>query len=218
MGFLRKIGRKVDKGIRKVFGKNGWLKAAATVAALYFVGPAAISKGIGKAGTALKTGVDFVATAGTGNTNAFTSMTDTVSNFMSTAKTAFTGGDILSPSSGGTSNFPLKDFANSFKFFGGQTSIVDGKTVTAPKTFLPYGQKLQDMGANLAMQGVSGAIVGAATGDDDEFVGSTKGVQSVPMQEAPSYMSQLDNFMTNSPTQLPTISMANMPPVYAKAS
>ena len=36
MGWLRKIGRKIDKGIRKVFGKNGWLKAAATVAALTF--------------------------------------------------------------------------------------------------------------------------------------------------------------------------------------
>lgn len=215
MGFLRKVGRKIDKGIRKVFGKNGWLKAAATVAALYFVGPAAISKGIGKAGTALKKGVDFVATAGTGNPNSFTSMTDTVSNFMSGGRQFFAdaAGTATAPS-----NFPLKDFANSFKFFGGQTSVVDGKTVTAPKTFLPYGQKLQDMGANLAMQGVSGAIVGAATGDDDEFVGSTKGVQSVPMQEAPSYMSQLDNFITNSPTQLPTISMANMPPVYAKAS
>jgi len=208
MGFLRKIGRKIDRGIRKVFGKNGWLKAAATVAALYFVGPAAISQGIGKAGTAIKKGVDFVATAGTGNPNAFTSMTDSVSNFMSTARTAFTGGDILSPSSGASSNFPLKDFANSFKFFGTEEN----------PTFLPYGQKLQDTGADLAMQGISGAIVGAATGGEEETVGSTKGVQSAPTQEAPSYMAQLDNFIQTSPTQLPTISLANIPPVYAKLS
>lgn len=216
MGKLRKIGRKIDKGIRKVFGKNGWLKAAATVAALYFVGPAAISKGIGKVGTALKTGAEATAKVVTGgDAKAFTSMTDSVSNFMSGGRQFFAdaAGTAAAPS-----NFPLKDFANSFKFFGGQTSVVDGKTVTAPKTFLPYGQELQDMGANLAMQGVSGAIVGAATGDDDEFVGSTKGVQSVPMQEAPSYVSQLDNFITRSPTQLPTISIANIPPVYAKAS
>ena len=209
MGFLRKIGRKIDRGIRKVFGKNGWLKAAATVAALYFVGPQAISEGIGKVGTALKKGVDFVATAGTGNPNAFTSMTDSVSNFMSTARKAFEGGDILFPSSGAApSNFPLKDFANSFKFFGTKEN----------PTFLPYGQKLQDMGADLAMQGVSGAIVGAATGGEEETVGSTKGVQSAPMQEAPSYMAQLDNFIKTSPTQLPTISLANIPPVYAKLS
>ena len=39
MGWLRKIGRKIDKGIRKTFGKNGWLKAAATVAALTFAAP-----------------------------------------------------------------------------------------------------------------------------------------------------------------------------------
>jgi len=216
MGFLRKIGRKIDKGIRKVFGKNGWLKAAATVAALYFVGPAAISQGIGKVGTALKTGAEATAKAVTGgDATSFTSMTNTVSDFMSGGRELFakTAGSTAAPS-----NFPLKDFANSFKFFGGQSSTVDGKTVTAPKTFLPYGQKLQDMGANLAMQGVSGAIVGAATGDDDEFVGSTKGVQSAPMQEAPSYMAELNNFMTNSPTQLPTISMANMPAIYAKAS
>jgi len=38
MGKLRQIGRKIDKGIRKIFGKNGWLKAAATVAALTFGG------------------------------------------------------------------------------------------------------------------------------------------------------------------------------------
>ena len=208
MGFLRKI----DRGIRKVFGKNGWLKAAATVAALYFVGPAAISKGIGKAGTALKKGVDFVATAGTGNPNAFTSMTDTVSNFMSEGRQFFAdaAGTAAAPS-----NFPLKDFANSFKFFGGGT---DKQGNPLPKTFLPYGQDLQDMGADLVKQGAASLIVSQATGGDDEFVGSTKGVQSGPMQEAPSYMSQLDNFITNSPTQLPTISIANIPPVYAKAS
>jgi len=39
MGKLRKIGRQIDRGIRKVFGKNGWLKAAATVAAIYFAAP-----------------------------------------------------------------------------------------------------------------------------------------------------------------------------------
>ena len=39
MGKLRKIGRKIDRGIRKVFGKDGWLKAAATVAAIYFAAP-----------------------------------------------------------------------------------------------------------------------------------------------------------------------------------
>ncbi len=213
MGFLRKIGRKIDRGIRKVFGKNGWLKAAATVAALYFVGPAAISQGIGKVGTALKTGAEATAKVVTGgDAKAFTSMTDTVSNFMSGGRDFFakTAGSAAAPS-----NFPLKDFANSFKFFGGGT---DKQGNPLPKTFLPYGQKLQDMGANLAMQGVSGAIVGAATGDDDEFVGSTKGVQSAPMQEAPSYMAELNNFMTNSPAQLPTISMANMPAIYAKAS
>ena len=208
MGFLRKIGRKIDRGIRKVFGKNGWLKAAATDAALYFVGPQAISKSIGRVGTAVKEGANFVATAGTGNPNAFTSMTDSVSNFMSTARTAFTGGDILFPSSGGASNFPLKDFANSFKFFGTKQN----------PTFLPYGQELQDMGADLAKQGAASVIVSQATGGDDEFVGSTKGVQSVPMQEAPSYMNQLDNFIQTSPTQLPTISLANIPPVYAKLS
>lgn len=216
MGFLRKVGRKIDRGIRKVFGKNGWLKAAATVAALYFIGPAAISQGIGKVGTALKTGAEGAAKFVTGgDATGFTSMTDTVSTFMSEGRQFFadSAGTAAAPS-----NFPLKDFANSLKFFGGQTSVVDGKTVTAPKTFLPYGQKLQDMGADLAMQGVSGAIVGAATGGEEETVGSTKGVQSAPMQEAPSYMAQLDNFIKTSPTQLPTISLANIPPVYAKLS
>ena len=74
------------------------------------------------------------------------------------------------------------------------------------------------MGADLAKQGAASVIVAQATGGDDEFVGSTKGVQSVPMQEAPSYMNQLDNFIQTSPTQLPTISLANIPPVYAKLS
>lgn len=206
MGFLRKVGRKIDRGIRKVFGKNGWLKAAATVAALYFIGPAAISQGIGKVGTALKTGAEGAAKFVTGgDATGFTSMTDTVSTFMSEGRQFFadSAGTAAAPS-----NFPLKDFANSLKFFGTEEN----------PTFLPYGQKLQDMGADLAMQGVSGAIVGAATGGEEETVGSTKGVQSTPMQEAPSYMAQLDNFIQASPTQLPTISLANIPPVYAKLS
>ena len=205
MGFLRKIGRKIDRGIRKVFGKNGWLKAAATVAALYFVGPQAISKAIGRVGTAVKEGANFVATAGTKNSNTFTTMTDAVSKFMSEGRQFFAdaAGTAAAPS-----NFPLKDFANSFKFFGTKQN----------PTFLPYGQDLQDMGADLAKQGAASVIVAQATGGDDEFVGSTKGVQSIPMQESPSYMNQLDNFIQTSPTQLPTISLANIPPVYAKLS
>jgi hypothetical protein len=211
MGFLRKIGRKIDRGIRKVFGKNGWLKAAATVAALYFVGPQAISKAIGRVGTAVKEGANFVATAGTNTPNTFTTMTDAVSKFMSEGRQFFAdaAGTAAAPS-----NFPLKDFANS-KFFGGGT---DKQGNPLPKTFLPYGQELQDMGADLAKQGAASLIVAQATGGEDEFVGSTKGVQSVPMQESPSYMNQLDNFIQTSPTQLPTISLANIPPVYAKLS
>ena len=132
-------------------------------------------------------------------------MTDAVSKFMSEGRQFFAdaAGTAAAPS-----NFPLKDFANSFKFFGTKQN----------PTFLPYGQELQDMGADLAKQGAASVIVSQATGGDDEFVGSTKGVQSVPMQEAPSYMNQLDNFIQTSPTQLPTISLANIPPVYAKLS
>jgi len=213
MGKLRKIGRKIDKGIRKVFGKNGWLKAAATVAALYFVGPAAISEGIGKAGTALKKGATTAGEVVTGgNPNAFTSMTDTVSDFMSGSRQFFAD---AAGTAGASSNFPLKDFADSLKFFGGG---VDKDENPLPKTFLPYGQKLQDMGADLAMQGLAGAVGAAAKGGEEETVGSTKGVQPTPMQEAPPYMAQLDNFIKTSPTQLPTISLANIPPVYAKLS
>jgi hypothetical protein len=90
VGFLRKFGRKIDRGIRKVFGKNGWLKAAATVAALYFIGPAAISQGIGKVGTALKTGAEATAKFVTGgDATGFTSMTDSVSTFMSDGRHIF---------------------------------------------------------------------------------------------------------------------------------
>jgi len=49
MGWLKKIGRKIDRGIRKVFGDNGWLKAAATAVGLYFAAPyiGQFFKGIG---------------------------------------------------------------------------------------------------------------------------------------------------------------------------
>ena len=38
MGWLRKKGRQLDKRIRKIFGKNGWLKVAALVGGGYMFG------------------------------------------------------------------------------------------------------------------------------------------------------------------------------------
>lgn len=206
MGFLRKIGRKIDRGIRKVFGKNGWLKAAATVAALYFVGPAAISKGIGKAGTAIKKGVDFVATAGTGKPNAFTSITDSVSTFMSDGRRFF-------ERAAGT---PVQSSMVKDGVKLSQSPLMDTLSKITPQFAKDGASKAYNLGVDVIDSAVKGQLLTMATGSDDyETFGSTKGVQDVPsLETSASFGQAVEAFAVSQPQSLPTISLGE--PTYAR--
>ena len=73
MGWLRKKGRQLDKRIRKIFGKNAWLKVAALIGGGYMFGTGynipgqtaggAIKSFLGDLGTKIK---DFFWETGTG--------------------------------------------------------------------------------------------------------------------------------------------------------
>ena len=171
MGKLRKIGRKIDRGIRKVFGKDGWLKAAATVAAIYFAAPV----------------------FGSGTMSFKPAVTPTVT--VSPVPAAHTRGrpdnllDKISPT--------IEDKT--------KKNIFKSMTESASDFF---GNMLGDA----FKVGVYGQLVG-----DDEFIGSSKGVQQIAADE-PSLIGELQNFMSSNPQAMPTNAVPTVQPVFATAN
>ena len=187
MGKLRKIGRKIDRGIRKVFGKNGWLKAAATVAALYFLGPAGASTAGSTAGSTAAT---------TASTAASTAATTASTAASTTASVASQFRDITGS---------VSQFMDKLKFFGTEEN----------PTFLPYGQEIQALGTQLAYDVTKTAIVSEALGSgSDDTVGSTKGVQTIDANEPGISAEAVQAYAVMQPQALPTISLSD--PTYAK--
>jgi hypothetical protein len=207
VGFLRKFGRKIDRGIRKVFGKNGWLKAAATVAALYFIGPAAISQGIGKVGTALKTGAEATAKFVTGgDATGFTSMTDSVSTFMSDGRHIF-------ERAAGT---PVQSSMVKDGVKLSQSPLMDTLSKITPQFAKDGASKAYNLGVDVIDSAVKGQLLTMATGSDDyETFGSTKGVQDAPsLETSASFGEAVEAFAVSQPQSLPTISLGE--PTYAR--
>ena len=183
MGWLRKIGRKIDKGIRKVFGKNGWLKAAATVAALTFAAPIfgtgtmSFSKagaGVGAIPTVTVNPVPAAHTRGRPPATAWTSFTDATKEY--------------------------------FRKKGTQIKEL-------PQTIVEQGQTLVGETADKA---VKAEIIERAMGDE-QFEGSTKGVQEVASSETALVQDAL-TYSFNNPQDMPSLSVTLADPVFAKWS
>ena len=187
MGKLRKIGRKIDRGIRKVFGKDGWLKAAATVAAIYFAAPV-----FGSGAMSFKPAATAPATPGVVTTSIGTRSPRIASNTpMITATDVEKATSMLSPN----------------------------KVAKAPKLRKAFKSMTEsasdffgDMLGNAFKVGVYGQLVG-----DDEFIGSTKGVQQIAADE-PSLIGELQNFMSSNPQAMPTNAVPTVQPVFATAN
>jgi hypothetical protein len=228
MGKLRQIGRKIDKGIRKVFGKDGWLKAAATVAALWFAAPM-IGKAIGQVGkTAVTTGKEIVK--------------DVATDSVIRTATAPEGGEAVTPETIKAAAYAsVVDSVAALANRSGDPETLEAPVAPeapeAPEDYTSIGDsvKMFFMGdpddkknnpgllANtydFATDTVSGAIKGSITkaamgGDTDDF-GRTKGVQQISPSEQSAIQSGIENYSMNYPNNLPTITVPQVQPVFAR--
>lgn len=231
MGWLRKIGRKIDRGVRKVFGKNGWFKAAATVAALAFVAPifgtgtmsfspagagvgAGVGSGVGSAGTKTNplstitssrprigsnkpmfTGAEIEAAgmSATPSTNIWTSMTDSVGNFFR------------------KKGKQIKELPQTA--WEQVVGTTDASGETKKPSIFAKGQALVGETADKA---VKAEIIERAMGEE-QFEGSTKGVQEIASSETALVQDAL-TYSFNNPQDMPSLSVTLADPVFAKWS
>ena len=218
MGWLRKIGRKIDRGVRKVFGKNGWFKAAATVAALAFVAPifgtgtmsfsqagAGVGAGVGSsaipevAGDKLigKEAVLFetqkAASMVKPTNNIWTSMTDSVGNFFRKKGTQ------------------IKEIPQTAWEQVVGTTYASGAT-KKPSIF----EKGQTLVSETADKALKTSIIDKAM-SDEQFYGSTKGVQEIASSETALVQDALTYSFSN-PQDMPSLSVTLADPVFAKWS
>ena len=188
MGKLRKIGRKIDRGLRKVFGKDGWLKAAATVAAIYFAAPV-----FGSGAMSFKP-------AATAASVPISSVTATAADSAALSSKNFPARESL-----------LEAWENS--------PTITPKETGAPKlrkAFKSMTESSSDFFANMLGDAFKVGVYGQLVGDD-EFIGSTKGVQQIAADE-PSLIGELQNFMSSNPQAMPTTAVPTVQPVFATAN
>ena len=193
MGWLRKIGRKIDKGIRKVFGKNGWLKAAATVAALTFAAPIF---GTGKMSFAsAKAAGSATAKAAGGAMGKELVLEETA---RAAASTASADGTMFKSLTQATGDF--------FRKKGTQIREL-------PATLLEQGQ---DVVADTASSFIKSSIINKAMGSDVEDFGSTKGVQTMGANEQSAIQNSVAAYSFDYPNSRPTIAVPQVQPVFAR--
>ena len=193
MGWLRKIGRKIDKGIRKVFGKNGWLKAAATVAALTFAAPIfgtgtmSFKGAVGTGGAAIK---------GAGGAVGKEAVLEETAR--AAASTASADGTMFKSLTQATGDF--------FRKKGTQIKEL-------PATLLEQGQ---DVVADTASSFIKSSIINKAMGSDVEDFGSTKGVQTMGANEQSAIQNSVAAYSFDYPNSRPTIAVPQVQPVFAR--
>ena len=193
MGWLRKIGRKIDKGIRKVFGKNGWLKAAATVAALTFAAPIF---GTGQMSFAsAKAAGSATAKAAGGAMGKELVLEETA---RAAASTASADGTMFKSLTQATGDF--------FRKKGTQIREL-------PATLLEQGQ---DVVADTASSFIKSSIINKAMGSDVEDFGSTKGVQTMGANEQSAIQNSVAAYSFDYPNSRPTIAVPQVQPVFAR--
>jgi len=193
MGWLRKIGRKIDKGIRKTFGKNGWLKAAATVAALTFAAPI-FGTGTMSFKGAVGTGGAAVKAAG-GAVGKEAVLEETA---RAAASTASADGTMFKSLTQATGDFLRKK----------GTQIKE-----LPATLLEQGQ---DVVADTADSFIKSSIINKAMGSDVEDFGSTKGVQTIGANEQSAIQNSVAAYSFDYPNSRPTIAVPQVQPVFAR--
>ena len=192
MGWLRKIGRKIDKGIRKVFGKDGWLKAAATVAALTFAAPIF--------GTA---GMSFSSAVGAGG-----AATGTMGSHLAGLAAKGSGGAGAVSSSTAAASTGWNSFTDAVgTFFMGDPD--DDKK----PGFLANAQ---DFATDTVSSAIKGSITNAAMGSDTDDFGSTKGVQTIGANEQSAIQSGVAAYSFDYPNSRPTIAVPQVQPVFAR--
>lgn len=228
MGKLRQIGRKIDKGIRKVFGKDGWLKAAATVAALWFAAPM-IGKAIASVGKiAPEVGKKIVKDV------AIDSTIRTV--------TAPEGGNAVTPETIKTAAYASvvdSTVALASRSGGPETleAPVAPEVPEAPEEYTSIGDSVKmffmgdpddkknnpgflantyDFATDTVSSAVKGSITKAAMGGDTDNFGSAKGVQQISPSEQSALQSDIANYSMNYPNNLPTITVPQVQPVFAR--
>ena len=200
MGWLRKIGRKIDRGVRKVFGKNGWFKAAATVAALAFVAPI-----FGTGTMSFRAAVPTAKLATAADSAALQKIPE-YSKLLEEAKSAKT----IVPTES-TVKEPLwtsmTESTKDYLWKKGQ------QIKELPQTLLEQGQTLVSETADKA---VKAEIIERAMGDE-QFEGSTKGVQEIASSETALVQDAL-TYSFNNPQDMPSLSVTLADPVFAKWS
>tara|TARA_R110002072_G_scaffold113923_1_gene243713 strand:+ start:145 stop:735 length:591 start_codon:yes stop_codon:yes gene_type:complete len=194
MGWLRKIGRKIDRGIRKVFGKNGWLKAAATVAALTFAAPIFGTQGMSfvskEAATAAgKLAGDAAFAAGESAYQA---------TAIAEAATAKATNPVFTSLTQATGDF--------FKKKGVQIKEL-------PATLVEQGQ---DVVADTADSFIKGSITNAAMGSDTDDFGSAKGVQTIGASEQSAIQNSVAAYAFDYPDRRSTLNVPQVQPVFAR--
>ena len=235
MGWLRKIGRKIDKGIRKVFGKDGWLKAAATVAALYFAAPM-IGKAIGQVGkTAVTTATEIVKDVS--RDSIIRASTD------ARGKEAVTEETIRAAAYASVVNSTVDSVVDATN--GPETLEapeapevpVAPEVPEAPEDYTSIGDSVKtffmgdpddkennpgffsntyDFATDTFSGVVKGAITQAALGSDTDDFGKAKGVQQISPSEQSALQSGIAAYSMNYPNNLPTITVPQVQPVFAR--
>ena len=198
MGKLRKIGRKIDRGIRKVFGKDGWLKAAATVAAIYFAAPV-FGSGAMSFKPAATGSSSIIPEVARDKLIGKEAVLEETRSSMLAAKSKVRAPRIKD------SFKSMTDTSKEF-FFGDPEDDEDAGLFGKASDFT--GSLVKDA----FKVGVYGQLVG-----DDEFIGSTKGVQQIAADE-PSLIGELQNFMSSNPQAMPTNAVPTVQPVFATAN
>ena len=193
MGWLRKIGRKIDKGIRKTFGKNGWLKAAATVAALTFAAPIF---GTGKMSFVSAKGAGGAAVKAAGGAVGKEAVLEETAR--AAASTASADGTMFKSLTQATGDF--------FRKKGTQIREL-------PATLLEQGQ---DVVADTADSFIKSSIINKAMGSDVEDFGSIKGVQTIGANEQSAIQNSVAAYSFDYPNSRPTIAVPQVQPVFAR--
>ena len=226
MGKLRQIGRKIDRGIRKVFGKDGWLKAAATVAALYFAAPM-IGKAIGQVGkTAVTTGTEIVKDVS--RDSIIRATTD------ARGKEAVTEETIRAAAYASVVNSTVDSVVDATK---GPETLEAPEAPEAPEDYTSIGDSVKmffmgdpndkknnpgffsntyDFATDTVSSAIKGSITKAAMGSDTDDFGSFQGVQQISPSEQSALQSGIANYSMNYPNNLPTITVPQVQPVFAR--
>jgi len=224
MGKLRQIGRKIDKGIRKVFGKDGWFKAAATVAALWFAAPT-IGKAISSVGkTAVTTGTEIVkdvsrdsiirATTDARGKEAVTEETIRAAAYASVVNS--TVDSVVDATKGPKGpEAPVgqpteyTSIGDSVKmFFMGDPDDKENNPGFLANTY--------DFATDTVSGVVKGAITQAALGSDTDDFGSTKGVQTIGADVESSIQNSVAAYAFDYPDRRSTLNVPQVQPVFAR--